>query len=150
SPPTRAPDVVVWLRSRSSVYLDRRLWAFTRGVRWRIAWAVLVGLLAVGVGIARLALLGWLLARVIARDPLPSLLVPAVLAALAILLRGWLDYQRTMVAHHTAAIVQAALRRAIYERVNVLGPAHFTQARTGDVVLSMVEGVQQLEVYFGQ
>src|SRR4029453_12755354 len=29
-------------------------------------------------------------------------------------------------------------------------PAHFTQARTGDVILSVVEGVQQLEVYFGQ
>ena len=31
-----------------------------------------------------------------------------------------------------------------------LGPAHFTAARTGDVILSVVEGVQQLEVYFGQ
>ncbi|MFI5327726.1 MAG: ABC transporter transmembrane domain-containing protein, partial [Candidatus Rokuibacteriota bacterium] len=27
---------------------------------------------------------------------------------------------------------------------------HFTQTRTGDVILSVVEGVQQLEVYFGQ
>jgi ATP-binding cassette subfamily B protein len=132
------------------VYLDRRLWAFTRGVRQRMLWAVLVGLLAVGVGIARLALLGWLLARVIARDPLASLLLPAALAAAAILLRGALEYRRAMVAHHTAAVVQAALRRAIHDRVNALGPAHFTAARTGDVILSMVEGVQQLEVYFGQ
>ena len=31
-----------------------------------------------------------------------------------------------------------------------LGPAHFTASRTGDVVLTVVEGVQQLEVYFGQ
>ncbi|MGH7318551.1 MAG: ABC transporter ATP-binding protein, partial [Candidatus Rokuibacteriota bacterium] len=31
-----------------------------------------------------------------------------------------------------------------------LGPAHFTEARTGDVTLSMAEGVQQLEIYFGQ
>ncbi|HXJ82279.1 MAG TPA: ABC transporter ATP-binding protein [Candidatus Methylomirabilis sp.] len=132
------------------MYLDRRLWEFTRGVRLRILWAVLVGLLAVAVGIARLALLGWLLARVIARDPLASLLLPAALAAVAILLRGALEYGRTMVAHHTATIVQAALRRAIYQRVTALGPAHFTLVRTGDVILSMVEGVQQLEVYFGQ
>src|SRR5882724_9512043 len=132
------------------MYLDRRLWGFTRGVRLRIAWAVLVGLVAVGVGIARLALLGWLLARVIARDPLPSLLLPAALAAAAILLRGALEYWRNMVAHETAARVQATLRRAIYERVAALGPAHFTQSRTGDVILSLVEGVQQLEVYFGQ
>jgi ATP-binding cassette subfamily B protein len=132
------------------VYLDRRLWAFTRGVRLRILWAVLLGLAAAGVGIARLALLGWLLARVLARDPEASLLLPAALAAAAILLRGGLEHWRAMVAHHTAAIVQAALRRAIHAQVNALGPAHFTAARTGDVILSMVEGVQQLEVYFGQ
>ena len=132
------------------MYLDRRLWAFTRGVRLRIAWTALIGLLTVGIGIARLALLGWLLARVIARDPLSALLLPACLAAAAMLLRGVLEYWRAMVAHQTAAVVQGALRRAIYQRVADLGPAHFTQARTGDVILSMVEGVQQLEVYFGQ
>ncbi len=40
------------------MYLDRRLWAFTRGVRLGIAGTVLLGLLAVGAGIARLALFG--------------------------------------------------------------------------------------------
>ena len=48
------------------MYLDRQLWAFTAGVRGRIAGTVLLGLLAVSAGIARLALLGWLLARVLA------------------------------------------------------------------------------------
>jgi ATP-binding cassette subfamily C protein CydCD len=132
------------------MYLDRRLWAFTRGVRARIAGTVLLGLLAVGAGIARLALFGWLLGRVIAGQPLRSLLPLMALAAAAVALRGALDYWRAMAAHRTAARVQAALRQAIYERVTALGPAHFTRSRTGDVILSMVEGVQQLEVYFGQ
>ena len=132
------------------MYLDRRLWAFTRGVRTRIAGTVLLGLLAVGAGIARLALFGWLLGRVIAGDPPRSLLPLMALAAVAVALRGGLDYWRAMAAHRTAARVQQALRQAIYERVIALGPAHFTRSRTGDVILSMVEGVQQLEVYFGQ
>ncbi|MBF8288864.1 MAG: hypothetical protein HW381_1972 [Candidatus Rokubacteria bacterium] len=132
------------------MYLDRRLWAFTRGVRLRIAGTVLLGLLAVGAGIARLALFGWLLGRVIAGDPPRSLLPLMALAAAAVVLRGALDYWRAMAAHRTAARVQRALRQAIYERVTALGPAHFTRSRTGDVILSMVEGVQQLEVYFGQ
>src|SRR5713226_2234108 len=55
-----------------------------------------------------------------------------------------------MAAHRSAAVVQGVLRRAIYDRITALGPAHFTRSRTGDVILSMVEGVQQLEVYFGQ
>jgi len=48
------------------VYLDRQLWAFTAGVRIRIVATVLQGLLAVSAGIARLALLGWRLGRVLA------------------------------------------------------------------------------------
>jgi ATP-binding cassette subfamily C protein CydCD len=55
-----------------------------------------------------------------------------------------------MVAHHTAARVQRRLRDRLYAQITALGPAHFTHARTGDVILSVVEGVQQLEVYFGQ
>ena len=131
------------------MYLDRRLWAFTRGVRARIAVTVLVGLLAVGAGIARLALLGWLLGRVIAGVPPASLVGPVALTAGAMIVRSALDYARTMMAHRTAAAVQGRLRAAIYDKVTSLGPAHFTRARTGDVILSMVEGVQQLEVYFG-
>jgi len=119
-------------------------------VRLRIAGTVLLGLVAVGAGIARLALFGWLLAQVIAGRPLRSLLPLMALTGAAVALRSALDYWRTMAAHGTAARVQGALRRAIYERVTTLGPAHFTRARTGDVILSMVEGVQQLEVYFGQ
>src|SRR5499433_2985872 len=132
------------------MYFDRRLWAFTRGVRLRIAGTVLLGLLAVGAGITRLALFGWLLARVIEGDG-PRAILPLIgLTAAAVIARSALDHWRAMAAHKTAAVVQGVLRQAIYDRVTALGPAHFTRSRTGDVILSMVEGVQQLEVYFGQ
>ena len=132
------------------MYLNRRLWAFTEGVRLRIVGATLAGLLAVLLGTARLALLGWVLGRVLAGDGLGHLVRPLAGVAALIALRGLLEYGRAMVAHHTAAGVQARLRGRIYEQITALGPAHFTQARTGDVILSVVEGVQQLEVYFGQ
>ena len=132
------------------MYFDRRLWAFTRGVRLRLVGTVLLGLAAVGAGIARLALFGWLLARVIAGDSLSTILPLVTFTAAAVLARSALDYWRAMAAHRTATIVQGVLRQAIYERVTTLGPAHFTRSRTGDVILSMVEGVQQLETYFGQ
>ena len=132
------------------MYLDRRLWSFTRGVRTRIAATVAVGLLQVAAGIARLALLGWLLGRVLAGDSLAALAGPIALTAAVIGARGMLEYRRTVLAHRTAALVQARLRQNLYDHVVALGPAHFTQSRTGDVILSMVEGVQQLEVYFGQ
>ena len=58
------------------MYLNPRLWAFTRGVRLRIAGTTLAGLLAVLAGIARLALLGWVLGRVLAGDSLATLAWP--------------------------------------------------------------------------
>ena len=132
------------------MYLNPRLWAFTRGVRLRIAGTTLAGLLAVLAGTARLALLGWVLGRVLAGDSLARLAWPVAGVAALVALRGLLEYGRTMVAHHTAARVQRRLRARLYEQITALGPAHFTQTRTGDVILSVVEGVQQLEVYFGQ
>jgi len=132
------------------MYLDRRLWSFTKGVRLRLAATVALGLLQVMAGIGRLALLGWLLARVFRGASLESLAVPILLTAAVSVVRGGLEYARAMIAHRTTAIVQARLRQAIYDQVVALGPAHFTRSRTGDVLVSMVEGVQQLEVYFGQ
>jgi len=99
------------------VYLEPRLWAFTAGVRGRIAATVLVGLAAVAAGIARLALLGWLLGRVVLGEPLAELVPAIVLTAVALGARSALDYARTMVAHHTAARVQAELRRTLYAKV---------------------------------
>ena len=136
--------------SLSAVYLDHRLLTFTTHVRGRIVVAVALGLLQVVAGIARLALLGWLLARVFAGDSLGGLVGPVVLVAAAIVVRGVLEYARTAIAHRTAAVVQARLRQAIYDHVVALGPAHVAGTRTGEVIVSMVEGVQQLEVYFGQ
>ena len=132
------------------MYLNRRLWAFTRGVRLRIAGTTAAGLLAVLAGTARLALLGWVLGRILAGDSLAALAAPVAGVAALIALRGFLEYGRTMVAHHTAARVQRRLRDRLYAQITALGPAHFTHTRTGDVILSVVEGVQQLEVYFGQ
>jgi ATP-binding cassette, subfamily B, bacterial len=132
------------------MYFDWRLWAFTEGVRARIAGTVLLGLLAASVGIVRLALLGWLLAAVFRGEAIDGLIIPIALIALTMVLRGVLEHARTMVAHHTAARIQRHLRRQIFEKVVELGPQHFGQRRTGDVIVSMVDGVEQLETYFGQ
>ena len=132
------------------MYFDRRLWQFTQGVRLRIFWAVLVGLASAAVGVARLALLGWLLGRVFAGAPFADLVWPFAAVAAIMALRGVLEYIRNMVAHRTAAIVQLHIRRQLYDQVVALGPAYFGLERTGDVILAMVDGVEQLEVYFGQ
>ena len=129
---------------------DTRLWQFTRGVRLRIAATVAMGILSSLVGIGRLGLLGWLLARVFAGDTFADLIAPLSAVAAVMVLRGWIEYTRAMVAHRTAIRVQLALRKQLYDKVVALGPAHFGLERTGAVMISMIDGVEQLETYFGQ
>ena len=132
------------------MFFDPRLWQFTRGVRLRIAATVAMGVFASLVGIGRLALLGWLLARVFAGDAFSELTVPFVLVAVVMVVRGWIEHTRAMVAHRTAVRVQLALRKRLYAKVVALGPAHFGLERTGAVMISMIDGVEQLETYFGE
>ena len=132
------------------MYLDRTLLGFTSGLRSRIVAAAALGLVGVVLGIGRLALLGWLLARVFAGAGLSALALPIAAAAAVIAARSLVEYARTMIAHHTAFRVQARLRQRLYDHLVQLGPAYLTHERTGPVATSMVEGVQQLEVYFGQ
>ena len=132
------------------MYFDLRLWGLTRGVRLRIAWAVSLGLLTAAAGVTRLALLGWLLGEVFTGRGLGSLALPLAAVGGVVVLRGVLQYYKEVAAHGTAARVQLALRANLHEKAIELGPAHFSQQRTGDAMLSMVDGVEQLETFFGQ
>ncbi len=132
------------------MHIEPRLFAFTKGVRGRIAAAVGVGLLSVGLGVARLALLGWLIGQVFAgRDP-ASLVLPVGLIALVMVLRGAAEHGRAVMAHETAARVQKKLRRLLYDKIASLGPGTIGRQRSGGLTLSLIDGVEQLETYFGQ
>ena len=132
------------------MFLNSRLWQLTQGVRLRIFFAVFVGVVSSTVGVVRLALLGWLLALIFQGAGFDDILIPAIIIASVMVLRGVLDHLRIMVAHETASRVQLLLRKRLFDQVITLGPAYFGMNRTGDVLLTMVEGVEQLETYFGK
>src|SRR5882724_4949641 len=132
------------------MHIEPRLLVFTKGVRWRIAAAVAIGLLSVGFGVARLGLLGWLIGQVFAGRSAADLVLPIVLIAVVMLLRGTAEHWRAVVAHETAARVQKVLRRTLYDQVASLGPGTVGRQRSGGLTLSLIDGVEQLETYFGQ
>ena len=132
------------------MHWEGRLWKFTEGLRWRIAAAVGVGLVGVSFGLLRLAILGWLIGRIFAGDGFDELLFPMIAAAVVMCARSGFEYVRAMMAHRTAAAVQARLRRTVHDKITELGPAFLAGRRSGDITLTLVDGIEQLETYFGK
>ena len=132
------------------MHFDRRLWQLTRGMRGWIALAIFLGLVASVVGIARFAILGLLLSHVFNGAGFWAIAVPALGVVAAVVLRGVVDHHRAMISHRTATRVQEELRGRLYDKIAALGPAWFAGERTGGVMLSVVDGVEQLQTFFGQ
>ena len=132
------------------MYFNLRLVRMTRGMRLRILLAALVGLAAVAAGIARLAISGVVIAQVFQGAEFSTLLAPMAAVAGLIVLRGLFQYLRDAIGHHTAAAIKIELRRRLYTHALALGPGHFDQQRTGDALMSFVDGVENLETFFSQ
>jgi ATP-binding cassette subfamily B protein len=131
------------------MYFDRRLFSFTEGVRWRIALAAFLGLLAIPVVIWRLGLTGATMARVFEGEGIPDIAGVLVLIAGLVLLRAVLQFSKEQVAYATAMLVKTRLRARLYDHVLQLGPGQFDRRRTGDATLTLVDGVEQMETFFG-
>ncbi len=132
------------------MYFDRELWRFTAGHRGALGLCVVIGLAAVVASLVRLALFGWLIALVLHAAPLDALMLPGLFAIAAIVARAMLERLRARIASETTAAVQTTLRAALYDQVVALGPAYFSGARTGDVSVTLIDSVTQLETFFGR
>jgi ATP-binding cassette, subfamily B, bacterial len=132
------------------MHFDWRLWQMTGGFRGRIALGVAIGLAAALIGMSRFVFLGTLIALVFQGAPAATLILPAAGVIGAVLARGALEHIRTMIAHRTAARIQEELRGRLYDKIAALGPAWFAGERTGGVMLSVVDGVEQLQTFFSQ
>lgn len=132
------------------MHFDAQLWAATKGFRARIATAIALGFISLALGIARFVILGWLIARLFEGAVLSDLVIAVTALLAAIAARMGLEYCRAMVAHGTAARIQDRLRLDLYDHIVQLGPAWLAERRTGTIALSTIDGVEQLQTFFGQ
>ena len=130
--------------------LTWRLFQLTQGFRGRLAGAALLGLGASVAGIGRLAISGYALALVFQGQPFSRLLLLLLAVFGCICLRAILEYVKETLGNRTAGEIKVRLRNDFYQHVLRLGPGYFNRERTGDVVLAMVEGIEQLETFLGQ
>ena len=132
------------------MHLDSRLFAFTVGFRLRLTLAIFFGLLTAAAGVSRLAFSGYAIALVLQDKPTNQIVLAVVAVIVSVLLRAIFQYFKEMTGHRAAIEVQVNMRRTLYQKALALGPGTLDQKRAGDLLVSLVEGVDQLETYFGE
>jgi ATP-binding cassette subfamily C protein CydCD len=132
------------------MYFDWRLFALTAGLRGRIVLAAVIGLAALPLNLGRLALSGVVLAAIIRGTPISAMLPQIIAIAALIVGRGLVSLWKEDVANKTGVEMKVRLRERLYRHVLALGPGRVDQQRSGGVALSLVDGVEMLETFFGQ
>ncbi|GBQ08894.1 thiol reductant ABC exporter subunit CydD [Acidiphilium acidophilum] len=127
-------------------------WLRQRARQVRIPLAVAIGLGAIG-GLLLVAQ-AWLLALILNAVIIDHLGLAAVrlwLIALLVIFaaRAIVTAATDIAAFEAVAIIKRDLRRKVYAQLEALGPVWARRERTGDIVNTIVDGIEALESYYG-
>lgn len=109
-----------------------------RGVRARLALAVVAGVLASGSAIGLLATSAWLITTAAAQPPVLILLVAIVAVRAFGVGRGFFRYVERLAAHDAAYRVLGATRSRVTGRLEELAPAGLGSVRSGDLLARLL------------
>ena len=131
--------------------LDKRLLSIVPESRRCIAANVGLQWMALGANILLVGAVCRLLAALWAGSAVPADLVRTALLGLgAVALRFGCAVGAARMSYLSSRTVKARLRTLLYEKLLRLGTAYRESVHTSEVVQVAVEGVDQLEIYFGQ
>ena len=130
--------------------INKRLIAAVPESRKYIAGNVLCQWVSLLANIALLGTLAGLLASLAAGLPERGrTLVPLGVAAAALAVRAACTLLASRMSFRSARAVKRTLRERLYRKLLALGPSYQEQVNTSEVVQVAVEGIDQLETYFG-
>lgn len=112
----------------------RRLWPYLDLSPKRLAWAVLLGIGALGSALGLAAVSAWLIARASQMPPVLTLSVAAVGVRMFGITRGLLRYLERLASHNTALRGSVSLRENLYRELSSAGTAHVLRLRRGDLL----------------
>jgi ABC-type multidrug transport system fused ATPase/permease subunit len=131
------------------MWMPRRIWNLARGVRPWIAVAVAMRLAVAATYISQALLMASILARLLQGAGIREQAARLAAVAALILARLALLWAGEIVAQTTSAKTKERLRTALFEKLGELGPRFTGGNRTGEVMATLVDGVEALESYFG-
>ena len=131
--------------------INKRLIGAVPGSMGYIAANVGVQLISLGANIGMMTTIARLLHR-LSEGTADGLVYGRTLTAvaLAVVIRYVCAILSSRFSYHSSKAVKRLLRRQIYEKLLRLGSSYSEQVQTSQIVQVAVEGVEQLETYFGQ
>ncbi len=149
----RAPvEVSVEVASTTGSAIGRnpltRVRAAARGLRGRIALALLLGALALGSAVGLMATSGWLISRASQQPPVLYLMVAVTATRAFGIGRAVFRYAERLVSHDAVLRMLAELRVAVYRRLERIAPAGLRETRRGDLLSRLVADVDELQDYW--
>lgn len=130
--------------------MDKRLIGTVKESKKYIAGNVITQWISLIANIAMMTAITVLLSAVFT-DSLSSnlILITAVTAGLAVIIRAVCSIISSRMSYLSSKAVKRVLREKIYSKLLGLGASYNEQIKTSEVVQVAVEGVDQLETYFG-
>jgi ATP-binding cassette subfamily C protein CydD len=117
----------------------------------RLKLAVAFGTLSGWLLILQAGCLAQAVSGVIFEERTLAEVMPWLWALLAIFIaRAGLAWASERVAHAAAQQVKLSLRKRLYDKLRLLGPAYLSEQRSGDLVNTLSDGIEALEAYFAR
>jgi len=119
-------------------------------------WGYLMLTVGLGIGIALLAVAqAWFFSRIVAEVFLEGATLNSIWNFLIIILgiivlRGVFQWVGEISSHEVAFRIKASLRKQLMSHIVSLGPVYARGERTGELITTVVEGIESLEEYFSK
>lgn len=119
-----------------------------RGLRGRLALALLLGALALGSAVGLMAVSGWLISRASEQPPVMYLMVAVTATRAFGIGRSVFRYAERLVSHDAVLRMLAETRVAVFRRLERISPAGLAPRRRGDLLSRLVADVDALQDYW--
>ena len=129
--------------------MNKRLWGETRAMRGMFWLTIVMHILTT----LFLIIQAWAFSQIITQaflngKRIDDLLNWVILALIGILGRGITNAVATFSAAHVTSHIKAELRGRTMTHLRHLGPAFIQTQRTGELITTLTEGIEKLDVYF--
>lgn len=130
--------------------IDKRLIRTVRESKKYIAWNVIYQWISLVANITMMVSIADLLSRLFANTAdRENFVCTVIVVAAAVGIRYFCAVQSAKMGYLSSKAVKKVLRKKIYRKLLRLGSSYKEKAQTSEIVQISVEGVEQLETYFG-